>query len=166
MTRAIFKVFRSNVWSFLEGTEQDYYCWLLKVVFVSWNKAEKYTVYIYIYILYIYDKNCGKLKLKKLKSWNYHLEKINKWKTKSQLKLVMLHSWTTRSFWTNLLGERIVLVHVIHWLIFLVHWNPSLQSSVALLALVCGLFHPVKDWLNLEPIAFEYEMWEHVICWI
>ncbi len=39
--------------------------------------------------------------------------------------LVMLRSWTTRSFWTNLLGERIVLVHVIHWLIFLVHWNSS-----------------------------------------
>ncbi len=72
----------------------------------------------------------------------------------------MLRSWTNRSFWTNLLGERIVLVHVIHWLIFLVHWNSSLQSSVALLALVCGLFNPVKDWLNLEPIAFEYEMWQ------
>ncbi len=31
---------------------------------------------------------------------------------------------------------------------------------MALLALVCGLLHPVKDWLNLEPIAFEYEMWQ------
>ncbi len=79
--------------------------------------------------------------------------------------LVMLRSWTSRSFWTNLLDERIVLVHVIHWFIFLVHWNPSLHSSAALFAL-----RPVSSCQRLtNPRANSLRVWdaaEHVICWI
>ncbi len=79
--------------------------------------------------------------------------------------LVMLRSWMSRSFWTNLLDERIVLVHVIHWFIFLVHWNPSLHSSAALFAL-----RPVSSCQRLtNPRANSLRVWdaaEHVICWI
>ncbi len=79
--------------------------------------------------------------------------------------LVMLRSWTSRSFWTNLLDERIVLVHVIHWLIFLVQWNPSLHSSAALFAL-----RPVSSGQRLtNPRANSLRVWDavvHAICWL
>ncbi len=83
----------------------------------------------------------------------------------STWSLVMLRSWTNHSFWTNLLGERIVLVHITHWLIFLVHWNPSLHSSTALFAL-----RTVSSCQRLNnPLSNSLRVWdatENVICWM
>ncbi len=77
----------------------------------------------------------------------------------------MLRSWTNRSFWMNLLGEQIVLVHVIHWLIFLIHWNPTLHSSATMFAL-----RKVSSCQRLtNPRANGLRVWdetEHMICWI